>query len=176
MRLQPLDVLLSLVSCTKMTISCEFSPQFSEFHPNFATFVHKITIKGEFCASLVPFLVQRTHFSITYRHFCTGRSGASSFLRSFICLLSNSSLRGWTLCRSRRERIRAVLSKAIKSLNSRFVTHISVIPRCTKMLRRRASFAMRDDPVCHLSLSYSTAMCLSGQNRSGNSTLFPVSR
>ena len=26
MRLQPLDVLLSLVSCTKMTISCEFSP------------------------------------------------------------------------------------------------------------------------------------------------------
>lgn len=41
MRLQPLDALLSLVSCTKMTISCEFSPQLSEFHPNFGTFVYK---------------------------------------------------------------------------------------------------------------------------------------
>lgn len=97
-------------------------------------------------------------------------------MRSFICRLRNSSLRGWILCRSRRERIRAVLSKAIKSLNWRFVTQISVIPRCTRILRRRASFAMREEPVCHLSLSYSTAMFLSGQNRSGNSTLFPVSR
>jgi hypothetical protein len=46
MRLKPLDGLLSLVSCTKMTISCEISPQLSEFYPNFATFVHKKCYQG----------------------------------------------------------------------------------------------------------------------------------
>ena len=46
MRLQPLDAPLAVVPCTKMTISCEFSPQLSEFHPNFATFVHKSYYQG----------------------------------------------------------------------------------------------------------------------------------
>lgn len=42
----PFNTPLWGVLCTKMTISCEFSPQLSEFHPNFATFVHKNCYQG----------------------------------------------------------------------------------------------------------------------------------